>query len=369
MQTQRSVPDVRRWWWVVAVLACVLAVPAYLVAAAAAEPEPGEEQVRASESAADLPEVAPDEVVGVPDGPSVAGPGVQRVVATPGADVTVAATRPAASTREHRAAEDGQVVAVRWSIEHRYALPPAGAEVDAAPPAGTPDVEIALTRDGDDVDLGDAGTTSVPGIAYGATEVTRGGVVLGVAEGGADDADLTLTVTFDGVDQTLDLLSGDLETGRAAGLYDAQPRRYTDGRCDLLAALPADVSLTSTCAVGAIELTAWTPRTGWVEAADDRWAVLRVGMVVNSYATRGDDFWGRVTADLAVTLDGEPPVAGSPGPIPNSDDDAEPSVFLLAGGAEPGELRVTGEILAEDPDGGLDPVTVTVNHAAEVRGA
>lgn len=371
MSDGTGLPDVRRWWWLAALVVLALAVPAYLLASAG--PALTDDQERAREAAAELPELERGDTASLEDAQRPDGPGIAVDVATPGATVGVSATAPAGSGGGRRAGDGAEVVVVAWQVLFRYdPAVPSGPGLAAA---DVPDLVIALRRDGEDVDLAGAGTTSLPGIATDVADPARGGIVLAIDE---EEDDLALTVTFDGVTQTVDLLSGALDTDRAAGLYDVTRTAFVPERCDLLAAAPAGLDLDAWCAVDAIPLTAWTVDTGWVEDVDDRWALVRTTAYVDSYATLRDEagsevaFLGRVTSSLALTLDGAAPVAGpaEPGGLDHvgSAAPSEVAVFAVPAGSVPRELRVAGEVTAVDDEGVRDPLVLPVDVTLEVRG-
>lgn len=372
MSERTGLPDVRRWGWLAALVVLALAVPAYLLASAG--PALTDDQERAREAAAELPELEVGETAALADDESASGPGVAVDVATPGATVTVRATAPDGSGGGRRAGGGARVVTVTWDVLYRY--DPTVPLDQAAVLGDVPSLEIGLRSDGEDVDLAGTGDTSVPGIVTGLAEPTGGGVVVAVAE---DADDLALDVTFDGVAQTVDLLSGELDAGRAAGLYDTSRTGFVPERCTLLAAAPEGLDLDAWCAVDAIALTAWTAGTGWVEDADDRWALVRATAFVDSYATLRDAagfeeaFLERVSSSLVLTLDGEAPVAGPEAPggldyVGAPGGPSEVSVFAVPAGTTPQELRLVGEITAVDDDAAVEPLVVAVDETLEVRG-
>lgn len=370
MSDRTGLPDVRRWWWLAALVVLALAVPAYLLASAG--PALTDDQERARDAAAELPELEVGEVAPLAEDARVEGPGIAAEVATPGGSVGVGATEPGPAGGGHRAGDDARVVAVRWEVLYRYD-PTVAADTAEA---DVPELTVAVRRGDEAVDLAGAGDTAVPGIDLDAGDLPRGGIVMAIAP---DEDDLVLTVTFDGVDQTVDLLTGEIDAGRAAGLYDADRSRYVPERCDLLRAAPDYVELEGWCAVGEVVLSSWTAQTGWVDEAGDRWAVVRTTAYVDVYATSSgpsgteDLFLDRVEPSLRLTLDGADPVGGpaSPGGLTYVGTDAGPSeaaVFAVPAGEDAGELRIAGEIAVADREGEQEPIVIAVDETLEVRG-
>ena len=97
-------------------------------------------------------------------------------------------------------------------------------------------------------------------------------------EGDADPDDLSVEVTYDGQTQTVDVESGEIDAGAAAGLYENRSFATTD-RCGQRAAPESGVTPTLVgCEVGLVTLTPYRPDLGWVDDADEAWAEVRVSL-------------------------------------------------------------------------------------------
>jgi hypothetical protein len=166
------------------------------------------------------------------------------------------------------APEGGRLVPVTWRVRAQGGF---GAESDRAPTtlrlvAGDERVELWADTLTDVDDVGDSYTL-------------RSAVV--AVPGEPDLTDLAIEVDFDGLVQTLDVATGEIDAGVAQSLYD--PRRFATGcddvrdDCDFAAASPdqplrpATFGLTAT----AVSLYPYDGELGWADEGT-LWAATRV---------------------------------------------------------------------------------------------
>lgn len=123
-----------------------------------------------------------------------------------------------------------------------------------------------------------------------------------------DDADGTrLEVTYDGVAQSVDVDSGELDPGRAAALYDV-PDQVPSADCPATGWEPAGTQLRLTCSTAGPQLTAYDPELGWAE--DGRaWLVAGLDLSLQAVQLPVDGtpvaYLPRGAAEVELTLDGE----------------------------------------------------------------
>ncbi len=199
-------------------------------------------------------------------------------------------------TDDVQAARGDSLVPVSWRLAPGTGTVP----VDAAQP-----FELTVVAGGERYDLGAE--------KRGEGDETEGAILsrdLVVAvEGDADPGDLTVEVTYDGQTQTVDVESGEIEAGAAAGLYEKGSFATAD-RCGQRAAPGSGLTPTFvSCEVGLVTLTPYRPGLGWVDDADEAWAEVRVslGLVNLERVSAGGGIDLRVVPDgtvQRVLLDG-----------------------------------------------------------------
>ena len=206
-------------------------------------------------------------------------------------------------TDDVQAARGDSLVPVSWRLAPGTGTVP----VDAAQP-----FELAVVVGAARYDLG--AEKRVEGDEAEGAILSRDLVV--AVEGDADPEDLTVEVTYDGQTQTVDVESGEIEAGAAAGLYDSGSFATAD-RCGQRAAPRSGLTPTFVgCEVGPVTLTPYRPGLGWVDEADEAWAVVQVslGLVNLERVSAGggidlrvvpDGTVQRVFLDGAETEDGE----------------------------------------------------------------
>lgn len=197
---------------------------------------------------------------------------------------------------------DGPFVGVRWTVVPGD-LP--GATADDEP------VDVAAVVDGERHEL--SAVLSDP------NPRATAGVLVGVP-GGYDVADLRIEVDFDGVRQTLDPWTREVDPGGAAALYAGATRAWQTPRCPDL--VPADVVVDdppfATCETGDVAVRPWTPEAGWAEEGTLWWTVRLTTSEAGAAAlgpSGGDGRSWFVTDVVAseVTLDGVAPAVLDPG--------------------------------------------------------
>ena len=280
-----------------------------------------------------------------------------RIDVTVGEPVTAAL--PATSTAddaEHAPPTGGSFVPVAWS-HHPFALP-AGMALVGTDPRPT---EIALLVDGTSYPLGSP--YGVPSV--GGTVDSPVGVMY-VAVPGVPES-VVVSAAYDGLTQTLDPRSGQLDPGAAGPLYHhidhvGAPRCAADGWSG-----QRRLTATTRCRVSEPRRLPYLPEVGWAEPGRS-WLV--VGYRVTLDVARGADPADRyrssaVSAEL--TLDGAGPVADRSGPGSGRPDTVA-GVLAFDGALTGGRLglRVTFTVERVDPPDG-DPRPTELVLARELR--
>lgn len=154
---------------------------------------------------------------------------------------------------------DARVVPISWTFTPGSGIDPLHAGLALAQDV---EAEVALDVDGDRVPLGDA--YSVPGGKAAQTEW-----FVPVADG-VEASDLAVAVSFDGAEQSVDIVGDGRETGPAEALY-ADEITKADMTCAAEVdedVIEADVQ----CVAGAVSLP-WHQGVGWAPEAGSWWFV------------------------------------------------------------------------------------------------
>ena len=168
-------------------------------------------------------------------------------------------------TDDVQAARGDSLVPVSWRLAPSTGTVP----VDVAQP-----FELTVVAGGERYDLG--AEKRGEGDEIEGAIMSRDLVV--AVEGDADPEDLAVEVTYDGQTQTVDVESGEIEAGAAAGLYETRSFATAD-RCGQRAAPSSGLTPTFVgCEVSLVTLTPYRPGLGWVDDADEAWAVVRVSL-------------------------------------------------------------------------------------------
>lgn len=186
--------------------------------------------------------------------------------------------------------------------------------VQAGPTDGlllAPPQQFALHLRAGDLSF-DLGSDTTEIASYGGVAPQGTSSVAVVVPDEALDGPLLVDVVYDGLTQTLDLRSGEVDAGAAAPFYDDAPTTVTPTTgCDLLdaPATAAGIELEQAeCTVGSVRVTPYVGGLGWAETADAPWAVVDVDLAYGRFAERTDGGRSVVVRRTAseVTLDGMP---------------------------------------------------------------
>lgn len=287
--------------------------------------------------------------------------GLQRTVQLPSAEVTVTVSDPVRSldTRvleesgDHdllTAPDDGALVPVSWRVRGIGGVlghQPDPNPIDLRLLAGDERIELDSVLLEDSSDLRSAVDPTSVAVALD-EDVT------------ADD--LTVEITYDGLTQTIDVASGELDTGAARALYE-DPVTYATGcdvgdrdtarQCTVSAPSgspmrPDDASITA----GHVRLTPYDPERGWAEEGK-LWAVvgLRLSGTGDLESASGAQRTVRRQNAPDVTLDGRSPV--------RTDD-------LGRGGTSYGALAISGTaVFSVDADAELRELAIRQTYELE----
>ena len=232
------------------------------------------------------------------------------------------------------APDGGSLVPITWST---HALGGFGREDDPTP------IKLRLAAGDQRVDL-----TSVALDGTSATiDAFEPRSVAVALDGGLDTDDLTVEVEYDGVTQTADVATGEVDAGVAQALYDGS-RSYTAGctevldRCSFGAADPASPWRPGRANFIASHVTLYPydARLGWA-AEGTLWAGVRLQLFgADSVENAAGRYWliARQSAP-SVTLDGAEPVHRDGLPASRFDTSGR-VVFRVDADAEPRELTV-----------------------------
>ncbi|WP_148614198.1 hypothetical protein [Nocardioides rubriscoriae] len=191
-----------------------------------------------------------------------------------------------------------------------------------------------------------------------------------VAVDGRPDLDRsTLVVTFDGVAQTVDLASGTVDRGRAAGLYDTAATRPQDVACPdatWSTGFRGEPGSATRCGVAVLGVP-WVTTLGWAPVDRDWVVVLGTQPGFTSVTSREDDpgsHAAQASGTAAYALDGADPVAT----FPRSIDPADGEVVVFAPTDAPGALRITRTYTTTDTSGLTAQATWRVRLASATAG-
>lgn len=281
-----------------------------------------------------------------------------RIDVTLGEPVTVLPGGAASDDEEHAPPAGGSFVPVAWT--HRpFALPAPMALVGTEPQP----TEMALLVDGASYPLGSP--YDVAGV--GGTVDSPVGVMY-VAVPGVPDS-VTVSAEYDGLTQTLDPRSGQLDPGAASPLYHhidhhPAPRCPADGWSST-----APLAATVTCRVGEPLRLPYLPEVGWAEAGR-AWVVVGYRVTLDDARSEdGADRYSATAVTVDVTLDGGSPVADRSDPDAGSGaPETTTGTLAFDGPLEGGRLavRVTFQVARVDPDDG-DPRRIELVLSRAIR--
>lgn len=185
---------------------------------------------------------------------------------------------------------DGDHVGVSWEWEPRAGVP---AKVAGLTLADDVPAEIGIEIDGTDHALGPAYSTREATAVAGARFVP--------VDGDADPADVVVSVTFDGVTQTVRGDGSGLKAGAADALYSL-PQGSSPAACDV-ALTPATVTGSPSCEASTVRLP-YVDELGWAGEGSS-WLAVSVVVTLTSYAQGGDESTVQKQTE-ELTLEGKP---------------------------------------------------------------
>lgn len=169
--------------------------------------------------------------------------------------------------------------------------------------------EVVAVIDGEKHDLGAQSGENT----YGQDYRSEKAVVLGVPDG-YDLADLRLEISIDGVVQTLDPWTGEVEAGDAAVLYEDVVTTWQTPGCGKLGASNAVSSHRSgseiLCTLSPVTTRAWTADLGWAEPGTLWWTFsLSTQLVNDNFGPEAEQaVWATAGIELSeVTFGGRAP--------------------------------------------------------------
>lgn len=267
--------------------------------------------------------------------------GELTVVVVDGLD-TIGA-RQAADGQEHPAPARTRWVALDWRLEPGRGIDPFQRTLMEDQTVRT---NLALVAGDVSVELGDApGSTGTP------TDTRTSGIVYVAV---AQDADAVVEVTFDGVDTSLDLGTGEVSGSQAAPLADLGAPVADD--CPPLRAdgVSADVD----CSYVVTQVPYLAGR-GW---SDDGWTVAQVETRVDSF-TRGASSYAVESVTDASTFVG---VSGDASTV--VDDSLDSLVARVAAEGDPQQLEIVRSLAGVRTEGeGPDDATIELTGSLDLR--
>jgi hypothetical protein len=279
--------------------------------------------------------------------------GTSTKVLVPAGAIEVTVGDPVDSYEGDRAPRGGGFVPVRLAFDS-----------EAAPAAllgilgGTPEQASVVLVSGDShYDL------PAPYRVVGPGTTSGGGQTFYVAV--ADTDELRIEVTYDGLTQSVDPATGDIDKAGAAGLYEVDAT-VSDQRCPADGWRPAGVQLRMDCAVTGPVATPYDPKQGWAKEGRT-WLFagvdLRLLAVQLPVGSQSVEYLPRGDGQLELSIGGAPAVRT----VRETDTSAQQLFDVASGAVGPLHIESTHDLeRADDADPGPRDRTVTLSRDIDV---
>jgi hypothetical protein len=221
-----------------------------------------------------------------------------RLDVTVGTAVDRVTADQAADGNEHRAPDGGSFVPVQWSFDP-FGEGGARVPVIGANPEPT---EVALVVGDTSVELGSPYKVTGEGITD-----TGVGTMYAAVDGAPDAVDdVQVSVSYDGLTQTVNPATGERDAGAAAPLYD-KPSMGIEAPCTSEGFAHGRVRPEISCLVNAPTRVPYLPTHGWAE--DGRtWLVVPLDIAIDSVDVGGTSY-DVTSVEPRLTVDGGEPLA------------------------------------------------------------